>query len=87
MTTIYSGTIQVAQTPGAIQFTGQSLIAAQTNGSWKPLAGGGNGSAPADYGAAASSAVGTVNAAFRSILLDVTSPQSPLPVVNSIRAV
>jgi hypothetical protein len=74
MTTIYNGTIQVAQTPGTIQFTGQSLITAQTNGSWKPLAGGGNGSAPADYGAAASSAVGTVNAAFRSILLDVTSP-------------
>jgi hypothetical protein len=73
MTTIYTGTIQVAQTPDTIQFTGQSLITAQTNGSWKPLAGGGNGSAPADYGAAASSAVGTVNAAFRSILLDVTS--------------
>jgi len=80
MTTIYNGTIQVAQTPGTIQFTGQSLITAQTNGSWKPLAGGGNGSAPADYGVAASSAVGTVNAAFRSILLDVTS--APVPVTG-----
>jgi hypothetical protein len=80
MTTIYNGTIQVTQTPDTIQFTGQSLITAQTNGSWKPLAGGGNGSAPADYGAAASSAVGTVNAAFRSILLDVTS--TPVPVTG-----
>jgi hypothetical protein len=80
MTTVYTGTIQVTQTPDTIQFTGQSLITAQTNGSWKPLAGGGNGSAPADYGAAASSAVGTVNAAFRSILLDVTS--APVTVTN-----
>src|ERR1700748_2666472 len=53
LTTVYNGTIQVTQTPGTIQFTGQSLITAQTNGSWKPLAGGGNGSAPADYGATA----------------------------------
>jgi len=80
MTTIYDGTIQVAQTPDTIQFTGQSVITAQTNGSWKPLAGGGNGSAPADYGAVASSIVGTVNAALRSILLDVTSP--PIAVTN-----
>ena len=79
MTTVYNGTIQVAQTPDTIQFTGQSVITAQTNGSWKPLAGGGNGSAPADYGAVASSIV-TVNAAFRSILLDVTSP--PITVTN-----
>ncbi len=80
MTTIYDGTIQAAQTPDTIQFTGQSMITAQTSGSWKPLAGGGSGSAPANYGAAASSAVGTVNAAFRSILLDVTSP--PITVTN-----
>ncbi len=45
----------------------------------KPLAGGGNGSAPADYWTVATSIV-TVNAALRSILLDVTSP--PITVTN-----
>ncbi len=71
--TSYGGTIQLTQTPGTIQFTGGSLIAAQTSGSWQPLAGGGAGSAPADYGGVASSFV-TANVAMRSILLDVTSP-------------
>jgi hypothetical protein len=73
LTTTYSGTIQLTQTAGTIQFTGGSLIAARTNGSWQPLAGGGAGSAPADYGGVASSFI-TANVALRSILLDVTSP-------------
>ena len=72
--TAYGGTIQLTQTAGTIQFTGGSLIAAQTNGSWQPLAGGGAGSAPADYGGVASSGFVTANVALRSILLDVTSP-------------
>ena len=74
LTTTYGGTIQLTQTAGTIQFTGGSLIAAQTNGSWQPLVGGGNGSAPADYGAMATSSFITARVAFRSILLDVTSP-------------
>jgi len=78
MTTTYGGTIQAAQTAGTIQFTGLSLITANTNGSWTPLAGGGGypGVAAADYGATASLYGGfvTVVAAFRSLLFDVTSP-------------
>src|SRR5689334_16563259 len=64
LTTVYNGTIQVAQTGGTIQFTGGSLIAAETSGSWKPLPGGGNGSAPADYGGLANIA-GSAFVAFR----------------------
>jgi hypothetical protein len=71
LTTSYSGTIQ---------FPGQSLITAQTNGIWQPLAGGGAGSAPADYGGTATITLATADAAFRSILLDVTSP--PIAVVS-----
>jgi hypothetical protein len=79
LTTAYNGTIRATQSGGTIQFTGQSVITAQTNGSWQPLAGGGSGNAPADYGAQISIPfVGTGYAALRSILLDVTSP--PIPV-------
>jgi hypothetical protein len=76
LTTKYGGTIQATQTANTIQFTGLSLIAAQTNGSWQPLAGGGAGSAPANYGASMSFAGGIVTAkvALRSVLFDVTSP-------------
>jgi hypothetical protein len=75
LTTKYGGTIQATQTAGTIQFTGSSLITAQTNGSWQPLIGGDAGSAPANYGA--TELYGgfiTVYAAVRSLLFDVTSP-------------
>lgn len=77
LTTAYAGTIQATQTGGTIQFTGSSLITAQTNGSWSPLSGGSPGSAPADYGALVSSPF-TINAAFRSLVYDVTSPVIPV---------
>ena len=76
LTTKYSGTVQATQTAGTIQFSGLSLITAQTNGSWQPLAGGGAGSAPANYGVFVNFAGGvvTANVALRSVLFDVTSP-------------
>ena len=79
LTTKYTGTIQAAQTAGTIQFTGSSLITALTNGTWQPLAGGGAGSAPADYGATELYA-GFITAyvALRSVLFDVTSPVIPV---------
>ncbi len=80
LTTTYVGTIQATQTVSTIQFTGSSLITAQTNGSWQPLAGGGAGNAPADYGGVATSVAATAYAAFRSIVLDVTN--APVPVTN-----
>jgi hypothetical protein len=80
LTTHYGGTVQLNQTAGTIQFTGLSLIAAQTNGSWQPQPGGVAGNAPANYGASASIAGGlvTVLAALRSIVFDVTSPSITL---------
>jgi hypothetical protein len=80
LTTIFGGTVQATQTPGTIQFTGLSLITALTNGNWAPLASGGAGNAPANYGAHVSFAGGFVTAdvALRSVLFDVTSP--PVPV-------
>lgn len=77
LTTTYGGTIQAAQTGGTIQFTGASLITANTNGNWTPLAGGGSypATAPADYGAySVPFGFEYVYAAFRSVQFDVTSP-------------
>jgi len=74
LTAAYTGTIQATETVGTIQFTGQSLITAVTNGVWQPLPGGGAGSAVADYGGVANGGLATAYAAMRSILLDVTSP-------------
>ncbi|MHB8520460.1 MAG: hypothetical protein ACYDH9_06850 [Limisphaerales bacterium] len=74
LTTHYSGSIQTAQAAGTIQFTGQSLIQAQDNGTWQPKADGSAGSDPANYGATASAGFATAKAALRNILLDATSP-------------
>lgn len=76
LTTTYGGTIEAAQTANTIQFTGLSAIIAHNSGSWQPMANGVAGSAPANYGAAASlfGGLATGLAAIRSMLFDVTSP-------------
>jgi hypothetical protein len=75
LTNFYAGTIQASQTAGTIQFTGASLITAQTNGNWYPAVGGAAlSTAPADYGATVSTVLGTVYAALRQVQFDVTSP-------------
>jgi len=68
------GTIQVALVGNTIQFTGQSQIMVQTNGSWQPLADGTAGSAPADFGGQGTTPFASGQAALRNILLDVISP-------------
>lgn len=73
LVTSYSGTMEANVTASSIQFTGGSLIDASTNGSWKPLPGGANGSAPADYGGQANAGFASLLGAFRNVLLDVTS--------------
>jgi hypothetical protein len=78
LTTRYSGTIQTAQSAGTIQFTGQSRITAQNNGSWQPKADGTVGNEPANYGAQANAGFATAKAALRNILLDATSPGIPV---------
>ena len=84
LTTHYTGTINVDATPTNIQFTGNSLLDARTNGVWEPLPGGGQGTAPADYGAQASSSFPplTAKAALRNLLLDVVSGTLPLNGTN-----
>jgi hypothetical protein len=81
LTTTYSGSINVDLTGTTITFTGGSLIAAQTNGSWQPAVGGVPGNAPADYGGTNSADFGTGegaylpgNFALRNLVLDLTSP-------------
>lgn len=74
LTTTYEGTLQAALATGTIQFTGQSLIQAQTNGTWQPKADGSSGSEPADYAATANAGIATAMAALRSIEFDATSP-------------
>ena len=68
------GNLQVALTGSTIQFIGGSQIMSETNGSWQPLADGSAGSAPADFGGAASLGIASGVAALRNILLDVVSP-------------
>jgi hypothetical protein len=79
LTTSYTGSVLANLTPPAIQFPSGSLIQANTNGSWKPLVGGGSGKAPADYGAEAiESEVITGYFADRNLQFDVASPQATL---------
>ena len=87
LTTFFSGTINANLTGTNIQFTGGSLIAAQTNGIWQPAVGGVPGSAPADFGATNIGNFGEGggetapgNFALRNLLFDLTSP--PLTMTN-----
>ena len=73
------GTIRATLNGLNLQFPGQSVIAAQTNGSWQPLHDGSAGSAPADFGGKAN-LLGLASglAALRNIQLDVFA--APIPV-------
>src|SRR6516164_4924009 len=75
LTTKFGGTIKVSVTGNSLQFTGQSQLLGQTNGSWQPKADGTAGSEPADYGGQVSLApLGSGVAALREIQLDALSP-------------
>jgi hypothetical protein len=75
LVTSFGGYINMSAAGSNIQFTGSSAISAKTNGVWEPAAGGGSGSAPADYGGEISVPfVGTGYAALRNLVLDLTSP-------------
>jgi len=75
LNTTFKGKILADVGASTVQFTGGSVIAANTNGVWKPGPGGAAGSAPADYAAQATALFGaiSVKGALRNILLDVTS--------------
>jgi len=73
--TSYGGLLRVeAEGEGNfLRFVGGELVDAQTNGSWRPLAGGAAGVAPADYGAKAISGSTTAHGAVRNFRLDAIS--------------
>jgi hypothetical protein len=74
LTTNYSGTIKTDLIASGISFLSGSTIDANTNGSWKPLADGSDGSAAADYGGKATFLLFvTVNFAGRNLVAGLTS--------------
>ena len=73
LTTHFAGTIKADTTGSSIQFTGGSVIDAQTNGNWQPMANGVAGSAPADFGGRGSTILASGNAALRNVVFDATS--------------
>jgi hypothetical protein len=83
LTTSYAGTINADVSGTTIQFTGSSMIEAQTNASpQQPAVGGAPGSGPADYGGTAQEKIFfttvSVEIALRNMLLDLTSPMVTL---------
>lgn len=79
LTTVYSGSVNVARSNSTLQFTGSSFIAAENNPTpQQPAPGGSPGSAPADYGATAQQGffgfTVIANAAVRNLALDLTGP-------------
>jgi hypothetical protein len=80
LTATYNGTIHADRTIAAIQFIAGGAIDANVSGDWQPLADGSAGSAPADYGARADWAGGTivVNFAGRDLVADLTSTSTPV---------
>jgi hypothetical protein len=81
LTTSYTGTIRADRAgTSSIQFSGGSLIDANVSGSWKPLATGDDGSAPADYGGRVSYLFGAVTANFaaRDFVADLLSGALPI---------
>src|SRR5579871_4645991 len=78
LTVNLGGTIRATMNGVNLLFPGQSVIAAQTNGSWQPLHDGSSGSAPADFGGKANLIIASGLAALRNIQLDVFAP--PIPV-------
>jgi hypothetical protein len=85
LTTHYSGTIAAVwdNTAGTINFlsAGSDAVAANS-GSWQPLAGGGSGSAPANYGARVTAGLVTVQAALRELHASL-STSTPLSLTGS----
>jgi len=74
LTTKFGGTIRLTVSGDSLQFTGQSRLLGQTNGSWQPKTDGSAGSEPANYGGFANVGFASGNAALRDLLFDVISP-------------
>jgi hypothetical protein len=75
LSTTYSGTIRTDRDANSIQFIPGSLIDANVNGNWQPLANGAEGAAPADYGSRINLLLGLIssNFAVRDVGADLMS--------------
>src|SRR5262249_31371731 len=86
LTTTYSGSVTATwdQAGGTISFSGLGTsLTAANSGTWQPAAGGGSGSAPANYGAEVTVMVFiTARAAVRSLVASI-STGSALTVTGS----
>lgn len=80
LTTQYDGTLAADLTDSNITFTGTGTLNAKDSGTWSPAANGEPGSAPASYGAKATSFLANATAAARNVQFTATS--SPLPIAN-----
>jgi hypothetical protein len=79
LTTKYTGAIKTDRSASGISFLTGSTIDANTNGNWKPLADGTDGSAAADYGGKATFIfIVTVNFAGRNLVAGLTSGLLPI---------
>ncbi len=79
LTSQFSGSVNATVTDTSVAFGGLSLISVKNNGNWQPKSGGEPGSDPANFGGQASAGfLGSVLAAMRNSLLDVTSAVLPV---------
>jgi hypothetical protein len=83
LTTNYSGTIKTDRGANSVTFQSGSTIDANTNGTWRPLADGGDGAALADYGGKSTFFfVIVVNFAGRNFIGGLTSGVLPVDGTN-----
>ena len=79
LSTTYSGIIKTDRAGNNLAFLSGSVIDANTNGNWQPLANGSDGSAAADYGGKATFLIFiTVNFAGRNLVAGLTSGALPI---------
>lgn len=80
LTASYGGILRALVASNSIGFPGGSRIDAAVSGLWQPGPGGVDGTAPANYGAAAADSLGSFASYFaiRNLAFDVTSPCLPL---------
>ena len=78
LSTKYDGTIAADLTGSTITFLGTGKVVARESGTWKPNAGGVDGSAPANYAGKASTFFASAEAAVRHLEFSATSVSIPL---------
>ncbi|MCC6235233.1 MAG: hypothetical protein IT580_21505 [Verrucomicrobiales bacterium] len=78
LVTAYEGAIHADLSDTSITFTAGGTVKARNSGNWAPGTGGADGTAPANYGGKATSALANATAAARGIQFKATSGPLPL---------